>query len=398
MYQPASRVLSILELLQSRPGITGAEIAERLEVDRRTVRRYITTLQDLGVPVHGVRGRHGGYVLRPGGARWARLPPLMLTNDEALAVNLGLLISSQLGISIAPDSTASASAKLARVLPVQLREQAQAIRDVVSLTLPPADATVDGRLLGALSGAAGQGRRVRIEYRSWRLEATRREVDPYGLVYLTDRWYLVGYCHLRDDLRMFRLDRVARHRVLETPFERPEDFDCLGYAVDALATMPGHWRVTVRLELPIEGARERVPPTHGVLTADGDGTLLTFTASNLDVTARFLVGLECAFTVIEPEELRERLRYLARQIERMAEAKKLPPLPPPSCPEGGESNRNHSVPVRLVSVAQTPLPRLRGRGRGRELLKTAPGRPCEASLGACVVWFRLPALRSSAGA
>ena len=334
MYQPASRVLSMLEMLQSRPGITGAEIAERLEVDRRTVRRYITTLQDLGVPVHGVRGRHGGYVLRPG----YRLPPLMLTDDEAIAVNLGLLISSQLGISIAPDSTASASAKLARVLPVQLREQAQAIRDVVSLTLPPADATVDGRLLGDLSRAAGQGRRVRIAYRTWQQNVTRREVDPYGLVYLTGRWYLIAYCHLRAGLRMFRLDRVEHHRVLEATFEPPENFDCLGYAVDALATMPGHWRVTVRLDLPIEGARECVPSTHGVLTADGDGTLLTFTSSNLDETARFLVGLECAFTVIEPDELRERLRLLARQIERMAEKKLPPPSPPSTSREGGPAS------------------------------------------------------------
>lgn len=315
MYQPASRVLTVLELLQSRPGISGVEIAERLEVDRRTVRRYITTLQDLGVPVHGVRGRHGGYVLRPG----YRLPPLMLTDEEAIAVNLGLLISSQLGISIAPDSTESASAKLARVLPVPMREQARAIRDVVSLTLPAAETKVDGTLLGDLSSAAGQCHRVRIEYQTRRLETSQREIDPYGLVYVTGRWYLVGYCHLREDLRMFRLDRIAGHRVLETDFEPPEDFDCLGYAIDALATAPGHWRLSVWLDLPVEGARERVPLTYGVLTADGDGTLWRYAAFDLDAMARFLVGLGCRFSVHEPEELRDRLRYLARQIERMAD-------------------------------------------------------------------------------
>jgi predicted DNA-binding transcriptional regulator YafY len=314
MYQPASRVLSMLEMLQSRPGITGGEIAERLEVDRRTVRRYITTLQDLGVPVNGVRGRHGGYVLRPG----YRLPPLMLTDDEALAVSLGLLISSQLGLSIAQGSTESASAKLSRVLPVPLREQARAIRDVVSLTIAPADAVVDGELIGCLSGAAGKGRRVRLDYLTYQRISSQRDVDPYGLVYLTDRWYMVGYCHLREDTRMFRLDRIERYRLLETTFKPPQAFDCLKFATDALATMPGNWSVSVRLELPLSAACERIPPTHGVLTADGDATLLQLTADNLDRTARFLVGLDCRFYVIEPEELRSRLRYLARQIEQMA--------------------------------------------------------------------------------
>ncbi|MEZ4521955.1 MAG: YafY family protein [Thermomicrobiales bacterium] len=315
MYQPASRVLTVLELLQSRPGISGTEIARRLEVDRRTVRRYITTLQDLGVPVRGVRGRHGGYRLQPG----FRLPPLMLTDDEALAVSLGLLLSRQLGISIDPDSTDSASAKLARVLPIPLGEQSRAIQEVVRLALPAASETrVDGALIGALSKATGQHRRVQLRYRAWQGEESRREIDPYGLVYLMQRWYLVGYCHLRDDLRMFRLDRIAHCRTLETTFAPPHGFDCLEFATRSIASMPGHWPVSVRLDLPLEAARERIPATHGTLAADGRSTIYRCTVDDLDSMARYLVGLGCRFTVLEPDDLRSRLRYLARQIERFA--------------------------------------------------------------------------------
>jgi predicted DNA-binding transcriptional regulator YafY len=315
MYQPASRILTVLELLESRPGISGPEIAERLEVDHRTVRRYITTLQDLGVPVHGVRGRHGGYRLRPG----YKLPPLMLTNDEALAVSLGLLLSQRLGLSLDPGSTESASAKLARVLPIQLREQARAIREVVSVAHPAADTQVESDMVGLLSKAAGQHRRVDLHYRAWPNVESHREVDPYGLVYLIRRWYLVGYCHLRRDLRMFRLDRIERCRARDAGFESPEGFDCLDFATRAIASMPGTWTVRVQLDLPFEAARERVPPTHGTLTADGNQTtLFDCTADDLDALARFLIGLDCAFAVIEPDELRARLHYLARQIERMA--------------------------------------------------------------------------------
>ena len=314
VYQPTSRVLTALELLESRPGISGAELAERLEVDRRTVRRYITTLQDLGVPVHGVRGRHGGYRLQPG----FRLPPLMLTDDEALAVSLGLLLSQRLGISIDPGSTESASAKLARVLPIPLGEQARAVRDVVSLAQPEAEFEVDRELLGRLSRAAGKRQRVHLHYRTWQQNESQRDVDPYGLVYLVQRWYLIGYCRMREDLRMFRLDRIEHCRILDATFEPPEEFDCLEYATNALATMPGYWSVKVRLDLPPAAARDRVPATYGTLTADGNRTIFCCTTDNLDGIARQLVALSCRFTVIEPDELRDWLRYLASRIETMA--------------------------------------------------------------------------------
>jgi predicted DNA-binding transcriptional regulator YafY len=314
VYQPTSRVLTALEMLESRPGITGPELAERLEVDRRTVRRYITTLQDLGVPVEGVRGRHGGYRLRPG----YKLPPLMLTDDEALAVSLGLLLSQRLGLSINEGSSESASSKLSRVLPIPLRDQARAIRDVVSMAYPESETLVESRKLGLLSSAAGQRRRVRLDYRTWRHIPSKRDVDPYGLVYLLQRWFLVGYCHLREDLRMFRLDRIESFRVLEDGFEPPEGFDCMAFAASSIGSMPGNWGVEVHLNLPLDASRELVPPTHGALEAHGDGTLYRCTSNDLDSTCRLLISLNCDFTIIAPDELRERLRHLARRLERMA--------------------------------------------------------------------------------
>ena len=125
MYHPTTRVLTILELLQARPGMSGTAIAEQLEVDRRTVRRYITMLQDLGIPIETTRGPHGGYRLRPG----FKLPPLMLADDEALAVTLSLIAAQRQGVSIDPLATAGALAKIERVLPNALRERLQAVRD-----------------------------------------------------------------------------------------------------------------------------------------------------------------------------------------------------------------------------------------------------------------------------
>ncbi|HLT21505.1 MAG TPA: YafY family protein [Thermomicrobiales bacterium] len=315
MYQPTSRVLTVLELLQARPGISGAELAERLEVDRRTVRRYITTLQDLGVPVEGTRGRHGGYRLRPG----YKLPPLMLTDDEALAVNLGLLLSRRLGLTIDETSAESASSKLSRVLPIPLREQARAIREVVSVAYPESETQVESRKLGGLTTAAGRRKRVRLDYHPWRGEPASREVDPYGLVYLIGRWYLVGYCHLRRDLRMFRLDRIEHYRVLEIDFEPPEGFDCMAFAERSIASMPGTWDVEVWLDLPPFAARDQIPPTRGLVSeGDDGGTLFRCTTYNLDEICRFLVNLDCDFRIITPDALRERMQRLADRLARLA--------------------------------------------------------------------------------
>ena len=194
---PTSRLLELLEMLQAQPLTTGREIADRLGIDARTVRRYIAALQALDIPVEGQRGVGGGYRVRPG----YRLPPLMLNDDEAVAVVLGLI-----GTGGPVDG---ALAKILRVLPAPLRAQVEALEQSLGFTAEPSGAPVGGGVALALADAIHRRRRVRFAYRSFSGEATQRDVSPHGLVVHAGRWYLAAHDHMRDDLRTFRVDRVS---------------------------------------------------------------------------------------------------------------------------------------------------------------------------------------------
>src|SRR5215472_14111684 len=189
MYHPTSRVLTVLELLQSRPYISGPELAARLEMDVRTVRRYITHLQDIGIPVEATIGRIGGYRLRPG----FKLPPLIFTEEEATAIMLGLLASSWLEIGQSSAAIEGALAKVSRVLPLPARERLQAVAEHLVLYPQSQQTRPDASLLIDLSGAIHASQRILIEYRSHYKEYTRRKVEPYGLTGWHGRWYLGGY-------------------------------------------------------------------------------------------------------------------------------------------------------------------------------------------------------------
>jgi predicted DNA-binding transcriptional regulator YafY len=184
MYHPTSRVLAVLELLQSRPSITGPELAARLEMDVRTVRRYIMHLQDVGIPVEANIGRYGGYRLRPG----FKLPPLLFTEEEATAIVLGLLASSWLEIGQSPVAIEGALAKVSRVLPLRARERLQAVTSHVILPAQQQEARPDASLLINLSEAIGQCQRIAIDYRSHASEVTHRKVEPYGVVGWKGHW------------------------------------------------------------------------------------------------------------------------------------------------------------------------------------------------------------------
>src|SRR5262245_21647791 len=190
MYHPTTRVLTVLELLQSHRQLGGPELARRLEVDIRTVRRYITMLQELGIPVQTIRGRYGAYRLRPG----FKLPPLMFTDDEALAVTLGLLAARRLGLALAAPAVEGALAKVERVLPGGGRERVQAVQE--TLVLAPGveeGVAAQGEALLTLSAAVRQCRRVGLRYRAWDGQESERALDPYGLVNRAGRWYMVGF-------------------------------------------------------------------------------------------------------------------------------------------------------------------------------------------------------------
>jgi len=314
MYHPTTRVLTVLELLQSRSRMSGAELAERLEVDPRTVRRYVTMLQELGVPVESETGRYGGYRLRPG----FKLPPMMFTEEEALALSLGLLVARRLGLAEAAPAVEGALAKLDRVLPDQLRGRVQAVQGALAFTpLRGTNRPSDPATLIALTTAAQATRRVHLRYRAGE-DVTERDIDPYGVVHHAGRWYAVGWCHLRADVRMFRLDRIVNLEPRQDTFARPLDFDCAEYVLHSLATIPLGWAIEVLLELPIEEARQRIAPDTGTLESVRGGVVLRLQADHLDWVARLLIQVGCPFRVLQPPELRDALRGLAKQLRRYA--------------------------------------------------------------------------------
>lgn len=319
MYHPTTRVLVVLELLQAHGRMTGPELAERLEVDLRTVRRYVTMLQDLGIPVEAERGRYGGYRLMPG----YRLPPLMLTDDEALAVTLGLRATLSLGLAAAAPAVHGALAKVERVLPSDVRRRVNAVQQTLTIDLDQRPLAPATETLLTFAEAARERRQVWMRYAASGGEVTERVVDPYGLVQIVGRWYVAGYCHLRADQRVFRLDRVESANLQSDCFTPPPNFDALAFVRASLAESPWDWQVEALLQTTLESARHRVPAHLALLDATDDGVVIRINVDDLDWAARFLIGLGCPFVAREPPELRVALRALAAELTAAAD-----PRPP----------------------------------------------------------------------
>ena len=316
MLTPTSRLLSLLELLQEQPLLTGREIGERLEIGPRTVRRYIAALEELGIPVEGQRGVGGGYRIRPG----YRLPPLMLTNDEAVVVSLGLLAARRIGLESARDAADGALRKLHRVLPTTLRRQVEALEHSLGFTAPPlAGVPAQSEALLSLADAIARHRRVQVAYSSYAGVLSTRRLSPYGLVVHRGRWYVAAHDHDRGDLRTFRADRIGRVELVDgVVVDPPADFDAVAYVSSSLARVPWTWEVEVWLDLSVDVATRRIPPTLAELSDDGGGTLLRMRSSSLDWVAALLAGLDCDFAIRRPSELRAGVRALATRLERRA--------------------------------------------------------------------------------
>ncbi|WP_432991293.1 helix-turn-helix transcriptional regulator [Dactylosporangium sp. CA-233914] len=319
MSQSTARVLALLEVLQARPGLTGPQLAQRLGIDERTVRRHAAALADLGLPVRAGRGRYGGYSLAAG----YRLPPLMLSDDEAVAVVLGLLAAERLGLGVGTAARESALAKIERVLPAALRERVRAVRETLGFTAAPRDAPglPGARHLLVLAEAARDHRRVTLAYRSWRGEETTRDFDPYGLVFHAGRWYATGLDHRRGALRTLRLDRIGAAEAGSERFAPPDAFDPVAHVAGALAAVPYRHEVEVLLHADPAEVRRRVPATVATVTpAEGGGVRLVCRAEHLDGMARMLAGLGWDFTVVRPAQLRDEIAKLGRHLIDLAGA------------------------------------------------------------------------------
>lgn len=313
MSRPTTRVLAVLELLQTHGRMTGAELARRVRVDVRTLRRYLALLEEMGIPLVAERGRYGGYELVSG----FKLPPMMFTSDEALAVAVGLLAARGLGLAGAAPAVASAQAKLERVLPAGLKRRLRAVDETVSLDLFRPTAPGDNRALVELSAAAQERRLVHLRYRSARGESAR-DLEPYGLAYRGGRWYAVGLCRASGEIRSFRLDRVQSVEPREERFERPPDFRALDHLTRSLAVLPRAHAVEVVLRTDLEAARGAIFGALGTLEAADGGVVLRCQADDLGWLARELARLPFAMEVRRPAALRTALASCARRLLQAA--------------------------------------------------------------------------------
>lgn len=314
MAGPTQRVLAVLEMLQARGRIGGAELARELDVDPRTVRRYIARLESLGIPIVASRGRDGSYALVPG----FKLPPLLFDDDEALALALGLRAVRAMGLAATAPAVASALAKLERVMPGGLRRRVGALDDTVALELAHPVAAVDHALLATLSAAAQQRRRVRLDYRSPQGETTSRLFDTYGLLWRAGRWYAFGHCHLRRAVRSFRLDRVLAAVPVDASFARPDHFDALEHMNAAIARLPRAHAIDVLLHTDLDTARRELFASLGVLEPAPDGVRLQAQVDSLDWFAGELARLPFEVTIATPDALRDAAAGVAERCLRMA--------------------------------------------------------------------------------
>ncbi|WGL15896.1 YafY family protein [Microbulbifer bruguierae] len=315
MPNPTTRVLALLELLQIHGNASGSELAQMLGVDGRTLRRYIATLEEIGIPLTAERGRHGGYQLVSG----YKLPPMMFTNDETLAISLGLLAARSLSVGEVSTAVASAQAKLERVMPQKLKQQLRALDDSVTLELVP-NAAADSVTLATLAAATQNRCRTAFDYaggsgsNNGNERATQREFDPYGLVFRYGRWYAVGHCHLREELRTFRLDRMQRLHRLEIPFQRPQNFDAAAYLTQSFSSMESGIEAELLLHTDLASASAMLGDEVGLLTPRGDAVLWRAHTGCLNWFASQLVQLPITFEILNPPDLKRELRRHAEKL------------------------------------------------------------------------------------
>ena len=314
MTRPTARVLALLEILQNGGTRAVPDLAERLGVDERTVRRYVTHLLDLDIPVESVRGRYGGYRLAPG----YRLPPLMLTDDEALAVLVGLATGRQAGGAAAGLAAESAGAKVRRVLPRSLAARLDALLDVADLAEQVRrgpSPEVDVLLLVAV--AVRDRCTVDLVHTGRDGRTTERTVHPYGIVAHAGRWYLTGLDAGSGEVRTFRLDRVVSARLGSVTFAVPEDFDPRAEVLDALARAPWRHAVSVLVRADGDWVQARLPAGLATVTPahDREGWVrVEIRAERLDWVPGVLAALDADLVVERPDELRDRVRVLGQRL------------------------------------------------------------------------------------
>ena|SRR5215211_7388607 len=316
MTETSSRLLEMLSLLQARRDWSGAELASRLDVSQRTIRRDVERLRRLGYPVESLTGRAGGYRLRAGSA----MPPLLLDDDEAIAIAVGLRTAAHTAVTGIEETAVRALVKLDQVLPAHLRRRVRALGAATS-TPPAAGPTVDPQHLTVIAAACRDRERLRFGYERRDGTASRREVEPHSLVHQGRRWYLVAWDRGREDWRSFRVDRLTRPSPSGLRFEARKlpAKDGADYVRHSITAMPNRFEALVIVHASADDLAERVPRYWGEVTPI-DARTCEFRTGDDDLgwLAVRIAMLPVDFEVKEPPELIEHLRGLASRLERAA--------------------------------------------------------------------------------
>jgi predicted DNA-binding transcriptional regulator YafY len=316
MSQTASRLLELLSMLQGRRDWCGAELADRLEVSGRTIRRDIERLRQLGYPVDSLTGLGGGYRLRAGSA----MPPLLLDDEEAIAITVGLRTAAGASVAGIEEAAVRALVKLEQVLPAHLRRRVGALGSA-TFTLPVAGPTVDPQHLTSIASACRDSECLRFAYRSRDGADSRREVEPHSLVNHGRRWYLIAWDRRREGWRTFRIDRLTKPASTGVRFttRRLPAKDPAAFVRQSITRAPNRFEAVVTLHASAEEIASRVPAYWGAIepldahtckykTGDDDPRWLALRIAMLGVD----------FEVHEPPELLEHLRMLAFRLRRAA--------------------------------------------------------------------------------
>ena len=318
MTTTSSRLLELLSLLQARRDWPGAELAERLAVSGRTIRRDVERLRELGYPVESLTGPAGGYRLRAGTA----MPPLLLDDEEAIAIAVGLLTAARTSVTGIEETAVRALVKLEQVLPAHLRRRVAALGSA-TIAAPVAGPTVAPQVLTLIAAACRDSECLRFAYRSRDGVDSRREVEPHSLVNLGRRWYLVAWDRRRDDWRTFRLDRLTAPSSTGVRFTQRKlpAKDAAAYVRRSLTETPHRFEARVTVHAAAAELTKRMPSHWGTVEPlDANRCVYRTGDDDLDWLALRVAMLGVDFEVHEPPELAVQLRTLARRLRRATSA------------------------------------------------------------------------------
>ncbi|WP_420642451.1 helix-turn-helix transcriptional regulator [Candidatus Leptofilum sp.] len=314
MSQTATRLITLIMLLQRQPNQRAADLAAELGISERTVHRYIGMLEEMGIPVYSERGRHGGFSL----ARGYRMPPLVFTPEEAVTVHLGTSLVSEVWGKLYEEAAHGALAKLENVLPeAQRQEIAWASRALIATNMNRADQVSIMPLLETLRQATQTKQRVRVWYQGRQQpEPEERDLDVYALAYRWGWWYAIGYCHLRQAVRSFRVDRMDQVMLINESAVIPEDFDVYDYL--KAEQPPEHsQQLTITMRFQPEGVflAKYGRSYWQQMEPQADGSLIvTFGAQDMNVAASTIMSYGSLVEVLSPQALRHTLHDWATAV------------------------------------------------------------------------------------